>query len=79
MGMPGAGMMGGQLYFLGVPVPSDPPSTAVGGMQGYNAQFDAERVRKATKVSIWRTLWTDILAFGTDTNVFRASEQTRKS
>lgn len=43
--------MGGQPYFLGVPVPHDPPSTAVGSMQGYNASFDAERVRKATKVS----------------------------
>ena len=41
----------GQPYFLGVPVPHDPPSTAVGGMQGYNASFDADRIRKATKVS----------------------------
>jgi len=42
-------MQGGQPFFLGVPVPHDPPSTAVGSMQGYNASFDAERIRKATK------------------------------
>lgn len=39
----------GQPMFLGTPLPPENP--APGAMQGYNAQFDAERIRKATKVS----------------------------
>jgi annexin A7/11 len=58
MGVPMAGS-GGQPVFLGVPVPHDPPSTAVGSMQGYNASFDAERVRKATKVCIADALYIE--------------------
>lgn len=39
---------GFQFFFLGVPVPNDPPEP----VHGYNAQFDAERIRGATKVSL---------------------------
>ncbi|OCF46073.1 annexin XIV [Kwoniella heveanensis CBS 569] len=35
--------------FLGVPIPAPPPAVPLSTLQGYNAQFDAERIRKATK------------------------------
>lgn len=45
----------GQPLYLGVPLPPENPQSGV--MGGYNPQFDADRVRKATK------------GFGTDENV----------
>ncbi|KAL7424955.1 Annexin C1 [Cryptotrichosporon argae] len=44
----GAGGPAG-LVFLGVPVPAPPPAPPVSQLAGYNPQFDAERIRKATK------------------------------
>ncbi|WWC73470.1 uncharacterized protein I206_107440 [Kwoniella pini CBS 10737] len=35
--------------FLGIPIPAPPPAVPVSNLPGYNAQFDAERIRKATK------------------------------
>ncbi|RSH86597.1 uncharacterized protein EHS24_004866 [Apiotrichum porosum] len=35
--------------FLGVPIPAPPPAPPLANLQGYNPQFDAERIRKATK------------------------------
>ncbi|WVR08238.1 hypothetical protein IAU60_005285 [Kwoniella sp. DSM 27419] len=40
---------GGGAKFLGVPIPAPPPAVPVSNLPGYNAQFDAERIRKATK------------------------------
>ncbi|ORY34884.1 hypothetical protein BCR39DRAFT_515367 [Naematelia encephala] len=51
MGGPGAGP-----HFLGVPIPAPPPAVPLTNLNGYNPQFDAERIRKATK------------GFGTDEN-----------
>ncbi|WVQ66486.1 uncharacterized protein L199_004667 [Kwoniella botswanensis] len=42
--MPGQGPR-----FLGVSIPAPPPAVPLSNLQGYNAQFDAERIRKATK------------------------------
>jgi annexin A7/11 len=33
-----------------VPIPPPPPALPVNSLSGYNPQFDAERIRKATKV-----------------------------
>ncbi|WRT69495.1 uncharacterized protein IL334_006481 [Kwoniella shivajii] len=42
--------VGGQgAKFLGIPIPAPPPAVPVSTLPGYNAQFDAERLRKATK------------------------------
>ncbi|WWC93016.1 uncharacterized protein L201_007980 [Kwoniella dendrophila CBS 6074] len=35
--------------FLGIPIPAPSPAVPVNNLSGYNAQFDAERIRKATK------------------------------
>ncbi|KAK4685320.1 hypothetical protein P7C73_g4829, partial [Tremellales sp. Uapishka_1] len=35
--------------FLGVPIPPPPPAVPISTLSGYNPQFDAERIRKATK------------------------------
>ncbi|WWC65670.1 uncharacterized protein I303_108291 [Kwoniella dejecticola CBS 10117] len=35
--------------FFGIPIPAPPPAVPVNNLPGYNAQFDAERIRKATK------------------------------
>ncbi|RSH93498.1 hypothetical protein EHS25_007854 [Saitozyma podzolica] len=40
---------GGGPRFLGVPIPAPPPAPPISTLSGYNAQFDAERIRKATK------------------------------
>ncbi|WVW86705.1 hypothetical protein I302_108759 [Kwoniella bestiolae CBS 10118] len=45
-GIPGQGQ---GPRFLGVPIPAPPPAVPLNNLQGYNAQFDAERIRKATK------------------------------
>ncbi|EIW65745.1 hypothetical protein TREMEDRAFT_70412 [Tremella mesenterica DSM 1558] len=44
-----AGTTGANPRFLGVNIPSPPPAVPLSNLQGYNAQFDAERIRKATK------------------------------
>lgn len=38
--------------YLGVPIPVPPPAVPVSTLAGYDARFDAERIRKATKVCI---------------------------
>jgi annexin A7/11 len=37
--------------YLGVPIPAPPPAAPLTQLQGYNPNFDADRIRKATKVS----------------------------
>ncbi|WVN86960.1 uncharacterized protein L203_102135 [Cryptococcus depauperatus CBS 7841] len=39
----------GPTTFLGVLIPAPPPAVPISTLAGYNAQFDAERIRKATK------------------------------
>ncbi|WVQ75133.1 hypothetical protein IAR50_004742 [Cryptococcus sp. DSM 104548] len=39
----------GPVYYLGAPIPAPPPAVPTSTLAGYNAQFDAERIRKATK------------------------------
>lgn len=45
----GQGPPGQGPRFLGVAIPAPPPAHPVSQLQGYNPQFDAERIRKATK------------------------------
>lgn len=40
------------MMYLGVPIPAPPPAVPVSTLAGYDARFDAERIRKATKVCI---------------------------
>lgn len=42
----------GPMMYLGVPIPAPPPAVPVSTLAGYDARFDAERIRKATKVCI---------------------------
>ncbi|OWZ77832.1 annexin XIV [Cryptococcus neoformans Bt85] len=37
------------MMYLGVPIPAPPPAVPVSTLAGYDARFDAERIRKATK------------------------------
>ncbi|KAE8542381.1 hypothetical protein D1P53_001158 [Cryptococcus gattii VGV] len=39
----------GPMMYLGVPIPAPPPAVPVSTLAGYDARFDAERIRKATK------------------------------
>ncbi|ODO06933.1 hypothetical protein I350_04294 [Cryptococcus amylolentus CBS 6273] len=43
------GQLQGPIYYLGAPIPAPPPAVPTSTLSGYNAQFDAERIRKATK------------------------------
>ncbi|WWD20122.1 hypothetical protein CI109_104598 [Kwoniella shandongensis] len=45
----GAPAPGGAAAFLGVAIPAPPPAIPISQLSGYNPQFDAERIRKATK------------------------------
>lgn len=69
-GGPAPGMGGGP-RFLGALIPAPPPALPTTQLQGYNPQFDADRIRKATKVSQSPALlrvFANSQGFGTDEN-----------